>query len=744
MKQTLLFLFFLTLTTAVFAQNDNETYAQKAAEIQKEVWGTKVPEFLNSTVPANLSNESAVVFARSYSMQRSLSSKFKFMIITATKTTRVAKLATFHEKVKINDKSALESFSTISYQKRLDESARILSAKFVMTHDTYIGAKIIKPNGKVVIVNTSEEVLIKNEKNDQKSKLAISDLQVGDILDYYVSTVDISDKEMGDSFAANDEVFVLAGEYPILYYSLDFQYSKKDIVKNISANGAPKFEQSTNDAGDQLFSLKMRNLPKYQSELWTSKYRQFPYVEISVSYTSGFNRFLSGGQLGESSAERLEANKTSFEKTFNERALPFFNEPVDRLKKYFDGKKNMKAVPLDSLMKVLYNIRKGMILGSYDKDDVEKIDAVNYRSIKTKFNTALMSMALNDMKIDHDVLLVCSRNANTLDNIFTYDDFDAFIRINDTKPLYMYFDDATTHFNEIPARFQGEKAIVLTPKRENAIRYSFTEGTTVLPVSAAADNSIKEDIKVSLLPGNMQRLKLQRLVKQTGALRVDDQRSLLPVIDIDNNMMELSKSEPLEKRLAANPETKKMRDAFDFAFADDQQKSLKKFTAEIKAQYEQEPLQVTDCKIINAALDKSSPVFEFSESFVLDNLVKKAGNNFIIDAGKLAGTFYKLQEKDRKRTLDVYMPEARSFKYSIAITVPPGYNAKGMEELNIKKENKAGSFSSVAAVNGNILNITVNRAYYHNFEKATDWPLLVAMIDAASGFESQKILLEKK
>ncbi|MEO3406490.1 DUF3857 domain-containing protein [Mucilaginibacter sp. CAU 1740] len=743
-KPLRLVIFFLLTSGAAAAQN-NQTYAEKAAALQKEIWGTKVPEFSATTVPANLSNESAVVFARSYSLQRSLSSKFKFMIITATSAKRSNKLTTFHERVKINDKSALEDFSTISYQKKLDESVRIMGAKFVATHETYIGAKIIKPNGKEVIVNTSEEVLIKNEKKDQQSKLAVPDLQVGDILDYYVSNTDISEKSMDDTFADNDMVFVLAGEYPILHYSLDFQYSKKDMVKAICANGAPNFETSTNDAGDQIYSLKLKNITKYESQLWTSKFRQFPYIEISnAPQTSGFTKFVTGGKWGESGAERLESNKTLFEKSFNERENLFFGLIEDDLKEYFDGKKNMKAAPLDSLMKVLYNIKRGNVFRRYGSEDLGKIDEFNYRRMVSKYNTIVMSLALSKMKIDHEVLLVSSRNTSSLENAFNYDDFDAGIRIvNGNKPLYMFFDDVTTHFNEIPDRFQGEKTIVLTPKRESSTRYSFTEATATLPVAPAGANNITEDLKVSLVP-NTQKLKVQRMVKQTGALRHEDQRSMIPAIDVDNDLMVLTKGESLDKKIGDFHGAKKLREDFHTAFAEDASKSVKKFTAEIKGQFDQEPTQVADCKIINNGLDDSSPVFQYSSSFVLDNLVKKAGNNFIIDAGKLTGSFYKLEDKERKRTLDVYMPCARSFNYTVSITIPQGYTAKGVEEFAVKKANKTGTFTSSAAVNGSVLTISINRAYNNNFEKAADWPLVSEIIDAASNFNTQKILLEKK
>jgi hypothetical protein len=102
-----------------------------------------------------------------------------------------------------------------------------------------------------------------------------------------------------------------------------------------------------------------------------------------------------------------------------------------------------------------------------------------------------------------------------------------------------------------------------------------------------------------------------------------------------------------------------------------------------------------------------------------------------------------LEEKDRKRSIDVYMPGARSFKYTISFNIPPGYKVTGAEDLNKTKSNKTGSFACTAAVAGNVLNITVTRSYANNFEKAADWPLVAELVDAAFAFNNQKILLEK-
>lgn len=736
MKKPLLL---LSLLITVCCNIQAQTYNEKAAEIQKSVWGTTSAEFALKEVPAKYANESAVILAQSYDIKRTSNLKLKFMIITAGVANRVTRIATLHERVKINDKSALERYSTLEYQKKLDKSMSFLIAKMNDVHNTYIGAKIIKPNGQETIVNTGEEVLLKNTGKDQKGKLAIPGLQVGDILDYYISNNDLSENAMEDSYKKNDQIFVLADEYPIVNYSLYFQFNSKTSVYYIAANGAPRLEESTLPNGDMVFKMTRKDLPKYQSQKWVSVYRQYPYIEISSAAKSKMMTMNNPAAR----AGGLTDNKELFQTYFSETSNPIDEEPKKIMKDYFDSKKNLKAAPLDSSMKILYDAWKLHVFGNFDKDDLDDLKALNYRTAKGTIATINMSRILTDMDIVHEVLLVSSRNTSSLDNVYNFSDLDAVIRIyNGAKPLYMCFDDALTHFNEIPAKFQGEKAISLVPKRKNASKYVFEEMNTTIPVMPADKNQVEEKLDVSLL-ADMQKLKVQRLVKQTGAMRHDDQKSLLSPMDIDNGLMQLVKGEPLAKRLTKNYDTKKSADAFLGGMGKSPIEIRKSFMDEAKGKFDQEPLQISDFKVINPALENNAPVFEFTSTVTLNNLVKKAGNSYIIDAGKLTGGFLQLEVKDRKRTLDVYMPAARSLKYTINMTIPQGYKLKGMEELNTRKANKTGSFTSTATVNGSLLTIVVNRVYANNFEKAADWPLVAEVVDAAFAFNNAKILLEK-
>ncbi|HEK19055.1 DUF3857 domain-containing protein [Mucilaginibacter sp.] len=735
MKKPLLL---LTLILTFYVSAHAQTYDQKASDIQKLVWDNPSAEFSAKNIPAKYNNESAVILAKAYSMQRTSSLKFKFLIITAGVANRVNKIATYHERVKINDKVALEKYSTLEYQKKFDNSLNFGIAKIRNIHETYVGAKIIKANGQEIVVNTNEAVLTKNTSKDQQGKLAIPGLQVGDILDYYISTEDSSENGGLDSFKDNDQVFVLANEYPVLSYSLYFQFNKKSSVFTISANGAPDFQRTTNKDGDEIYSLAVKDLPKYKGEMWSSPFRQLPYVEITNSSKSKF--YAEYVDKGSRSAG-LDANKELLRTHFNNYILD--NEPQKMLKEYFDGKKGLKAAPLDSSMQVFYNIFKYRIFGSYNKGDVDDMSAINYRTAQSNMAIIDVSRLLTEMKIPHQILLVASRESNSLQNVLNFNDFGSIIKIeNGNKPLYMSFYDAVTHFNEIPAKYQGEQALSITTIKKNSSNYVFEENSATIPVAKANENMVDEQLQVSLST-DMQKLKVQRLVKQTGYIRHSSQRALLSAMDIDKALMDDVKGDPLEKRISKTFEVKKYKDALISGMAKSANDTRNDFLEEAKGQYDQEPSQLSDFKVINAAINSTKPVFEYTSTVVLNNLVKKAGNNFIIDAGKLCGSFVQIKDDERQRTVDVYMPAARTFKYTVAINIPQGYAVKGMEEFNKQKVNKTGSFSSNAVLKGNVLTIVATRSYTNNFEKAADWPLITEVTDAGFAFNNHKILLEK-
>jgi hypothetical protein len=731
-------LFVFVFTTASIAQNKEVKYDDRSAEIQKEIWDNPSQPFTVTQVPSAMDSESAVIIARSFEVINSAKSKLKFGLGF---TQRITYQTTIHERVKINDKAALDDYSTLEYTKKLDLTYSRGFLKLYNKTDSYIGAKIIKPDGTESIVNTNEEVFTKNESRDKEGKLAISNLQVGDILDYYIR---VEKMQEADNEVQGPYTFLMGGDYPMLYYNARLQLDEHVGVEYISANGAPPFKESKNDDGDIVLELIQQNLPKYQSTLWTSPLRQYPYISLQYKFVTKaednhthFNRGeVKHGYLSDDLVDQ-------FNKAIESQSSSLFNfYPLTLTENYFGGAKKMKDIPQDSIVKVLYNAWRYSTFCSFATDDINMSNDINYNYANSLIGAINLSRMLTSLDIDNTIYLVCSRNSTSLKNVMTMGDFDALVKVTAGKQYWLAFDDIVTQFNEIPSRFQGEDAITMqAEKQKKSVRYSVGRGK--VPVTAAGENTITENINVSLDPSNMQLLKIDRTCQQTGALRHNDQKQLLLMEDIEGDLATTITQKKLLERLSADKKSQKLVDEFSAAFAKERSNQKSYFIDEIDQQYNNKPKDISGFAIQQAALFNSKAPFEYSTSFSMENFVKKAGNNYIIEAGKLVGDYQKVDDKERIRNIDVYMPCARTLNWEITINIPKGYNVKGVNEMNRSISNEAGSFNCTATTDGSAVKIKVSRTYINNFEKAEAWSKLLEMMDMFYNFTTQKILLEK-
>ena len=68
---------------------------------------------------------------------------------------------------------------------------------------------------------------------------------------------------------------------------------------------------------------------------------------------------------------------------------------------------------------------------------------------------------------------------------------------------------------------------------------------------------------------------------------------------------------------------------------------------------------------------------------------------------------------------------------------------QGVDKLNKTTQNGCGSVVTSAQIQGKQLTVHFRRQYKHDQEPAANWPQLLAIIDAATDFADQKVLLKK-
>ena len=122
--------------------------------------------------------------------------------------------------------------------------------------------------------------------------------------------------------------------------------------------------------------------------------------------------------------------------------------------------------------------------------------------------------------------------------------------------------------------------------------------------------------------------------------------------------------------------------------------------------------------------------------------MKKAGDNLLLDAGKLIGGQWIPTEKERKRDWNAYLSSPMSIENEIVIDIPEHYTVEGIENLNKNIDNECGRFTSSATIDEGKLRITTSKVYKKKFVSKNDWNILLNMIDVTNDFYSQSVMFK--
>ncbi len=215
-RQALFFVFFQSLIVNVFCQAP-----QLGVAIEDEFKATNIPD--------KWKNESAVIIGQK--------TEYLFTrVVSGRNYTTIVHINEYiHKRIKLQDKNALEKFSTFNY--------------VTMGKDGSAEYKIIKTNGKEEVVDMKTAVEddqdidpvykpIFYSLNIKSQKIAIPDLEVGDIIDYTLrSTINWDMKAEGIGFTPF--IFSLANNYPTMYQQYRFTMVNGMKVQYRNYNGAP-------------------------------------------------------------------------------------------------------------------------------------------------------------------------------------------------------------------------------------------------------------------------------------------------------------------------------------------------------------------------------------------------------------------------------------------------------------------------------------------------------------------------
>ncbi|HYC39922.1 MAG TPA: DUF3857 domain-containing protein [Chitinophagaceae bacterium] len=736
------------------SQTVNEKYRKASEEMRKQVWAWENPKFRVRDIPAQYANASKVIIAHHTELTADSKSKIAFYGLGFGSKREQSITEVVREIIRINDKNAVTEYSELSFTQFAKSSGFFTSDKTT----TYIGIRVTKPNGTVKEVDVDDIVLTKDESSEKRAKVAIPDLQPGDMLDYFIAT----EQELTNDFSTKAYRIQLYDDAPILSLSFHAALGKKYAIEYRSYNGAPELKVSKNEDKDIIVSVDKSDIPPFETALWVAPPRQLPYIRMNIS--------LGYKGLG---SKMLDLNKPG-EVMKITNAEPFVEDLADYYSSLYYSNYWMKSgkAEYEQLEKLAKKKAKQMGTDFDDMRDDEKA-ALLYYVVRfyriLLFDMTQLSEKINigqntynglafplfcTMKasgLEPSIVVSEERTGNRMNEIMGAGELEATAYLPAMKKYFSLRSIFDVPFR-VPAAIEGatrtkaftfDHPMAVMSMQKMKSMTNVNPGPTV-PVSKSAENARIEKLRMSLT-SDRTALAVTRSTTLKGFYKADEQKRLILYEDLYEHERKAFRDEKsLIEEIEDNKKGKKVVDEVKNAFAEARKKQKQAFEQEAKEWFEQEVSELKDYRTDNLGVRHTAPDFVYSSGFNLAGMVKKAGNNIIVEIGKIQGQPLVVKDAQRKRSIDIYMPFARSIEYEIELTIPDGYTAEGVAALNTKVENETGFFITEASANEKTVSIRVRKHYLRNFEPIANWEKLMQFMDASNDWTNAKLLFKKK
>jgi len=700
-------------------------FAQDKQKIKEDFFGPNAPAAKIIAIPEKWKKESAVVIYKNenYDFHKS------GFNITYT--------SSFRKRIKLQDQAAVKEFSEFSFKNSFHSTKGYTWREGV----SILGIKIVKPDGTEKEINVDQEAI----KTDDTKKIAIPDLEIGDIIDYYYHTTEPF--KSSDAYGFEPVETTLADRYPIMDFKLTFKTENDFFVNFNTYNGAPNLvEVSPEGSKERRYELTATNLEKNDFPRW-----YYPLVEApSYKFQVYFAR---SGKYEERAGAFLPKKESIIKQTVSkEDVLAYYKDRFVALGDLKDInkfiKKKVYASDEEKVKDVYYYTRHQYYtryVEAFMLNEAKIMYPFNlYGNYPVFFNSEKQFVNhfiafLKDQKIDYNIIVATPRINGPISDLLLENNLVTLLRVNTKTPVYLQFFTPYTNADQIPGSIENSDAYDLKI-------YNYKEvvdiETIKLPTSTYKDNRSESVANVSFAP-DFNSAEISKQSSLYGHTKDAEQREKMYFFNYVDEDYTKYETMPVLDMVSS----KKKKEQYTKEFSALKEKLKDKQKEEAKAATESEygfPVSDHTLQIVSTGRFGSQTPFTFTEKFtVKDKLAKKAGNNYVVEVGQLIGEQIDLEDKELKRTNNIYMPYPRSYSQEVVVTIPEGYTVSGLDKLNKKVENTTGGFVSSATIAGNILTLKAYKYYANYNEPQKNWADMTAFIEAAYQFTQEKVLLKK-
>lgn len=698
------------LTLSVNA-DEKADYLKLAQKVRQEVWSSTPADFQKRTVPDRYKNASAVILSYYRELSTDYYRKATADLVLNLRLTRQIDCTDMERMlIQINDKKALKDYSEFTFKTK----SRKWTWGYHHKTQTVLGIRVIKKNGNVQEVSLDDYVDVKEGKNDKdlSQKIAVPGLEVGDCIDVFsLDQIDTQEQQLDPFY------FVLRQDEPVLYTKVHCVLDQSLATVYRTMNGAPDFTQTTDKDKNAVLDMVMDKPVDAESSIWYNSLEQSPFIEMYITPTK---------------AKVAVVEKAMRQKGVrgNPDVTPILQDDWKLLKSYV-SKGGYSPAGLPSTYKSVFKSAKKEGMSAEEKADrIYSFEYVSSGSSQRAFNT--VANYLRKLGVEIEMGITTPFGALPVDKLINYNSTSWFFRLKGTD-VYYFPGTYPKVASEIPYIYQGRKAYMQD-----------SEEQITIPVSQAEDNKSVNDMVVKL---DGTKLDISRKVTYSGEQKMYGQSLVSP----DNTLFGSSQLEAYWRYLKYDDKdpyscyTKKESAELKGAFNEFRKNAIDPFKAEISSYHDGDPVQVSGYGVDCVGIRRDSSNFVYHVDYVMDGMVKRAGNNYLLSVGKLIGSSLKLEGKDRERIDDVWRKMAFVDEWNIEIPLPQGYkvSAEALKKIETSVANECGEFTVKATAGNESVKVYVRKCFAHRVEPVSNWSKLLALVDACSAFTDKQMVIAK-
>ena len=691
--------------------DEKADYLKLAQKVRQEVWSSTPADFQKRTVPDRYKNASAVILSYYRELSTDYYRKATADLVLNLRLTRQIDCTDMERMlIQINDKKALKDYSEFTFKTK----SRKWTWGYHHKTQTVLGIRVIKKNGNVQEVSLDDYVDVKEGKNDKdlSQKIAVPGLEVGDCIDVFsLDQIDTQEQQLDPFY------FVLRQDEPVLYTKVHCVLDQSLATVYRTMNGAPDFTQTTDKDKNAVLDMVMDKPIDAESSIWYNSLEQSPFIEMYITPTK---------------AKVAVVEKAMRQKGVrgNPDVTPILQDDWKLLKSYV-SKGGYSPAGLPSTYKSVFKSAKKEGMSAEEKADrIYSFEYVNGGASQRVFNT--VANYLRKLGVEIEMGITTPFGALPVDKLINYNSTSWFFRLKGTD-VYYFPGTYPKVASEIPYIYQGRKAYMQD-----------SEEQITIPVSQAEDNKSVNDMVVKL---DGTKLDISRKVTYSGEQKMYGQSLVSP----DNTLFGSSQLEAYWRYLKYDDKdpyscyTKKESAELKGAFNEFRKNAIDPFKAEISSYHDADPVQVGGYGVDCVGIRRDSSNFVYHVDYVMDGMVKRAGNNYLLSVGKLIGSSLKLEGKDRERIDDVWRKMAFVDEWNIEIPLPQGYkvSAEALKKIETSVANECGEFTVKATAGNESVKVYVRKCFAHRVEPVSNWSKLLALVDACSAFTDKQMVIVK-